>query len=830
MNHIYQSAKRRIMMVLLLSLLFLLLGGCQGQMGANQAANLEIIATYGFDGEYIIGQDNPIHFVIKNNGPAVRGNIVIEIPHNSYQAGELLIPFDIESGVEKRIVEHIALKRVIESLDYKVTADNKTLLSASINNLKAIDPNRPVVGVVADSKDKYRAVQSIQLQKKFRDHYLSDYQTKHGEIALNDSQSAFVVYLDSLAAFNKDNALNIFDCIIVGDVSNLNFDQAVEKQLLRWLNNGGMMIVESGSHFSKTFNQLPNSLKQISDPTEQTLSVDLSAIAEPLVGEVNTIQGAVTRQQVNTLTIGDFTVGYLEKLGAGKLLTLSTSLSEGAMQNWNIKSFYLNLIIAQLQQEEQVVQNDFNPWDSYRFSESINYLPIKNELPINAIGWLLVVYVLCVGPLLYFILKKMDKRQLLWLIAPLLATGVIMVVYGIGKSSWGNRAISNELSMLRYDQANNTFYANTKLALFNNANRAIKLSWQGENLLVPLKDHYYYDDYEDVQNDKEIVYQRVLGSDSHYIDLKARLWQSTHVNGQKVIPLSSDQAITAVVKIDENGKKLIVNNHSPIDLQYAVFVNRGNIYHLNNIDAGKSITVEVESLENFDSQGHQNFRYDSELTNENFFYSFIQDYRYEMNRLAESAIVAFSDKPVGYDVLINDAEPKVYSRSVVLINSQNEIAKGTAIELGNFEIDKRVYTLNDGIQNDIHFYEWGRNGERISDHYETADIYTDYTIPANFKLNEALIDFDNYYDYSFEKRPESIKDLCFIYNFNTAQYDQLSDDDFYDAMWYRVDTTKHLSDLGEIRIRIERDPSMDTRDKHIQFKQNDIVVKGVYND
>lgn len=830
MKHIYPPAKRQTVAVLFISLFFILLSGCQNQIGTGQNANLEISATYGFDGQYLIGQDNPLHFVIKNNGPAIHGHIVIEVPYSAYRAGELLIPLDIESGVEKHIDEYLALKRVVKALNYKIVANDKTLLSGYTDTLKAVDPVRPVVAVLADSKDKYRTVQSIEFNKLLDDNDRMDYTMKHDPEKTYDALEAFVVYLDNLSTFDKDNALNVFDCIIIGDASNLNIDQAVESQLLRWLNNGGMMIVESGSHFSKTLNQLPNSLKQISAPTEQIQNVDLSAIAEPLVGQITTVHGSVTRQQVSSMTLGDFNVGYLEKLGAGNLLTLSTSLSEGAMQNWNIKSFYLNLIIAQLQQSQQLAQNEFKPWDSYYFNETLNYIPIEHELPIGTIGWLLFVYVFCVGPLLYFILKKIDKRQFLWVIAPLVAVAVIMVVYGIGKATWGNRAISNELSVLKYNQTDNTFYASSQLALFNNANHAAKLSWSGEDIEVQQQEHYY-DDYGEEKADKEITYQQVLGDNPHYIDLNATLWQSTRARAQKVIPLSPEQAITALVKIDDNGKQLFIENRSPISLKYTVLVYRGNIYTLNDIEAGDSLTVDIKQLKVFDQNSYQYYQYDDgKLPSEAFFYNLINDYHYELNQVTEPLIMAFSDKTVGYNIQINNTEPKVYSRNIVMITMQQKIAKGMQIELGNYEVDAYYYTLSDGYQNEIYFYDRGRNGERVGENYESAEIYTDYTIPANFEVTEVLIDFDNYYDHSLETRPEDMQDLCYIYNFNSAQYDQLSADDFYDAMWYSVDTSKYLSDLGEIRIRITRDSKMIEREEYVQFKQNSIVVKGEYND
>ena len=76
-------------------------------------------------------------------------------------------------------------------------------------------------------------------------------------------------------------------------------------------------------------------------------------------------------------------------------------------------------------------------------------------LQIGQVNWfyfLLAViagYILLIGPLSYLVLRRLDRRELAWIVAPILVVIFSGVSYGIGASMKGSQIIVNQIAMVR---------------------------------------------------------------------------------------------------------------------------------------------------------------------------------------------------------------------------------------------------------------------------------------------------------------------------------------------------------------------------------------------
>ena len=66
---------------------------------------------------------------------------------------------------------------------------------------------------------------------------------------------------------------------------------------------------------------------------------------------------------------------------------------------------------------------------------------------------MIVAYILLIGPISYLVLRRMDRRELAWVTAPVLVVLFTACSFGIGNSLKGSDVITNQISLIRTSTA-----------------------------------------------------------------------------------------------------------------------------------------------------------------------------------------------------------------------------------------------------------------------------------------------------------------------------------------------------------------------------------------
>ena len=82
-------------------------------------------------------------------------------------------------------------------------------------------------------------------------------------------------------------------------------------------------------------------------------------------------------------------------------------------------------------------------------SALLNDTPANSLPPLRILGSLLVVYILLAGPLNYGILRRLRRRELMWVTVPLIAAVFTAGSYGAGILVHGRDYYVNEIQVLR---------------------------------------------------------------------------------------------------------------------------------------------------------------------------------------------------------------------------------------------------------------------------------------------------------------------------------------------------------------------------------------------
>jgi hypothetical protein len=82
-------------------------------------------------------------------------------------------------------------------------------------------------------------------------------------------------------------------------------------------------------------------------------------------------------------------------------------------------------------------------------AQALNTLPSLDVPPAELLLVLIVAYILLIGPISYLVLRRVDRRELAWVTAPLLIVTFSACSYGIGRSIKGSDVIVNQVAVIR---------------------------------------------------------------------------------------------------------------------------------------------------------------------------------------------------------------------------------------------------------------------------------------------------------------------------------------------------------------------------------------------
>ena len=82
-------------------------------------------------------------------------------------------------------------------------------------------------------------------------------------------------------------------------------------------------------------------------------------------------------------------------------------------------------------------------------SGALSTLPALDVPPAELLLVVIVAYILLIGPISYFVLRRIDRRELAWVTAPILVVLFTACSYGIGRTMKGGDVVVNEISVVR---------------------------------------------------------------------------------------------------------------------------------------------------------------------------------------------------------------------------------------------------------------------------------------------------------------------------------------------------------------------------------------------
>ena len=258
-------------------------------------------------------------------------------------------------------------------------------------------------------------------------------------------------------------------------------------------------------------------------------------------------------------------------------------------------------------QIKSVLISDIYPIEQEDSEGSYN---IRSALAINETdglpnlklyGFLLVLYVLLVGPVFYLICRRKNKRNLLWVLIPGTSVLFSMLIYLLGTGTRIREPYANYVSQLELDNASSGVQK-TYFRLVNNSNRSSTTVLEGNCDILPLTEWSY--DYSwqadggepQIDRIKDKSYQCAIEYDAKQTSITLQnlaAFKGKELQNSQVVQM--DGSIQADIISDNLQLKGTVTNGLSCDLTSCFLYNKGKLVLLGDIPAGETITLDKKA-------------------------------------------------------------------------------------------------------------------------------------------------------------------------------------------------------------------------------------------
>lgn len=712
------------------------------QLDVQAAADdtVEIDMKVGFDKFYKIGYTTPVYFEIENKLRDINGELQIEIPNQNDSMTIYAMSVSLPQDSTKKFVMNVPMNAFNTKLKVNLT-EGKNIITAKTFR---IDPGSNMetyaIGILSDDFDSVKYINKINIKN------LGNFSTKNVKL----DENSFPEDIDALKTFNV---------IIINNFDTSKLGKPQYEVLKKWVSVGGVLIIGTGPSQNKTLaifkdDFITGEVGEI----KELITSSLQKFAESKTLEAANISVLDINMKNSTPIIkeGDFTLLQKIEKGNGAVVVASFDFGLEPLSSWIGNSTFADKLMVNvlpqyyqsgMYQKGMAVQDNI-----YAIDNALRNIP---ELPLPNTTYLLFIYIgyiLLVAPISYFILKRLDKRELMWVVVPALSLVFSGIVYFSGVGTRLTEPITNVISMVDINNSG-TMIPKTYAGVFTPNKDSIRIEAGDDFDIHPimLNNGYYGGPMPNEDTPKRIDSKVTVAPKTVLEFYKNGVWS------MRTLALESEAVLTGKLESNLNYAKGAftgtIKNTSGFDLDESYIITPNQYASVGPIKNGetKQINIRPSSYfgqrydlinaiykdpysgpqtpnqkKNFTSEEMAKMRLDMQKR-QVLEYGFMN----EAYQGFEAKLIAWSSTPVSKELLVNSKGTKKYEKTFITSKVNLSFKDGNNIEYPfGFLKPTIVNNMNAGNYDEFGRMFYGRGSFEIH-----------YKIDSNIKLESIKTQF-----------------------------------------------------------------------------------------
>ena len=435
---------------------------------------LKIEAGAAFDGYFKYGEWLPLWVHLENTGPDLQTELRVRVT-GSGGATTFAAPVLLPTGSRKRVPIYVLPNNFSHELELELVSGSKVLAGQKI----PVEPRANhsyFVGLIAPERGALALIQNVSLPGQERPKELVHF-------SLNDLPE-------------RTEGLRSFDCLILNDVDTSPLTPEQGAALEAWVRQGGRLIIGGGAGAVRTAAGLPESLLPLA-PRDLIEVDELPELADFAGAEAVRVPGPFIVAggellEGRTLIIqGNLPLARERAVGSGHVDFMALDLSASPFDAWaGTIAFWEQLL------SPGAAYPDWLPPDmssrqmkSGQMAYALSMLPSLDLPSIRGLGLLLALYVILVGPVNYFLLRRRNRLHRAWITIPLITVAFSAGAFGLGYALRGSDLILSKIAVVQVGP-DGAAEVSSYMGLFSPARQSYEIDVPGASLLAPLNPGY----------------------------------------------------------------------------------------------------------------------------------------------------------------------------------------------------------------------------------------------------------------------------------------------------------------------------------------------------
>ena len=750
---------------------------------ASAAPSLELQAEAGIGNKIKYYSAFPLKLTITNSGSDFSGDLVIDVAE-TYEIGSAIVyPLDIAKGETKEI--EVYLEGMTEDYSYNNPGQQKKhfyFYEGGIEDGKLIEHKGASV---------------------VRPQYQDDYSTFIYTLTENSDRLSAFQRLKQFATYNVEvfhlnqrkvelptdvRGLALANIIVVDEESLSDLSDEQQKTIFSWIEQGGTLLigaseqVEASAGMFKEFLPLSFSSEKVVVSKENLSAMTNDGVftKDIEVYKANENEGAI-----RLLADGETILAAQKKIGSGHIIQTTFSLGDEPLASMDGYVKLINTIGLTAQQTQNNSMGMYyangNDYISYEVA-NVNELFPSFEISSTGLVIIIIIYILFIGPVLYIVLKRLDKREHAWWVIPVVSLVLTLAMFIFGAK---DRIFQSQVQQSAFYKVENNHLSGYYIeSVLTNKSGDFTFNLDKNTTgVASLSNSNYYVDSSQVTL-HETSYRKEHSNGSTFKLKDVNYWSVKSVIGKSKVENTGNLDIQLTLK----NRKLegSIKNNFPFKLnEVAIWTGTSEI-ELGDIEPNSTIKVSKDiPYLSMMAPSLVNYNYAYPQDKDDLKPVRLEQLKYGAGGIAESgkpAIIGWTDQALVGIELEGNAEVSPLSYIAQSFNPKLEISGEFTLDTGN--LIKTIVPISMGYmeltneQKNEWYLEQG-NYDYVVSVPEGMDVESDWKELKVTNLNKNRL-------------------TVFILNLKTSKYEQIEDN-----VTFTKNLEQYISKDGQVKMKIE---------------------------
>jgi hypothetical protein len=436
------------------------------KVDAQTQSNVTITAQAGLDGFCKVDKWLPVHVTVENTGKDITARVQTSYKNNS--DGQTVDGMDISlpSTSRKEFFLYVTPQAFMRSFSVSVLDGKKVLAKTNLNISCSSDPTM-LFGLLADKPSTYAVLNNI--------HPASGL-TRTAQLNISDLP-------------DRAQGWEMLDALIISNVDTGTLTPGQKQALELWLANGGKLFVTGGIQWQTTTAGLSEFLP-IKPTSSQNVS-DLSALStyakypNPLTSNVILTTGTVQKGSNTLVKQNNISLLIEKQIGYGKVYYFAADPGLQPLNDWVGMQYIYEHLLAYKSPKPSWASGSFEPNQAKTALSTLPELSLPSFIYICC--WL-GLYIGVIGPVNYFILRRIKRTELAWVTVPILVVIFTSLAYFSGYLYRGTRPILNRIMLAQAWQGVDQAQTTALVGLYSPTRTTYYVESQDQFLIFPYPD------------------------------------------------------------------------------------------------------------------------------------------------------------------------------------------------------------------------------------------------------------------------------------------------------------------------------------------------------